>query len=49
LGVVAPPARAVPMRLSTVLGWDTARDSVNPSVGPSKAASSAADAIMTSV
>ena len=27
---VAPPSRAVPMRLSTVLGWDTTSDIVNP-------------------
>ena len=28
--VVAPPSRAVPMRVSTVLGWETTSDSVNP-------------------
>ena len=27
---VAPPSRAVPTRLSTVLGWDTTSDIVNP-------------------
>jgi hypothetical protein len=28
--VVAPASSAVPIRLSTVLGWDTTSDSENP-------------------